>query len=203
MWGKFLMTRNAIFFDRDGVLTQLIQGNSANDFHAPLSVDDLRLCTGVLPALARLTAEGFELFLISNQPDCAKGTATFTALQDVHAAFHAMLKSAGIAFREYYYCYHHPKGTNPGLSGVCQCRKPSPHFLFLARDHYGVNLQRSWTIGDRDTDIICGQAAGTRTILITNPQSRRYQGESIPTYSAMDIIEATTIILSKYKDKID
>ena len=84
----------------------------------------------------------------------------------------------------------------PEYSFVCECRKPKPYFLLKAARDYGIDLENSWMIGDRDTDIECGKAAGTRTILIEEPHSSGSRGSSNPDFRAANLKDAVTIILN-------
>lgn len=140
----------AIFFDRDGVLVKTVNNR------APWREEELELYSEV-DCLKQL--KGYDLFLISNQPDAAKGKTIYAELHKIHERFHKILKSKGIYFKRYYYCYH-TKEDN------CSCRKPSPYFLLKAKKDYNLDFSQSWLIGDKNTDIECGMNAGIMTIKI-------------------------------------
>ena len=128
--------KNAVFLDRDGCSTSSVLNPATGEYEPPHSPDDLVLFPDVIESLRILQDAGFELFLISNQPDYAKGKTSLETIQAVHERLDHMLNSAGIHFREYYYCYHHPNGIVPGYSFACECRKPKPYFLMnAASDH--------------------------------------------------------------------
>ncbi len=184
--------KGAVFLDRDGVLTRLAFNPVSGEHEPPHRAGDLKLFPHAIECLEKMKAAGYELFLVSNQPDYAKGKATLDALKQVHQKFEQGLASHGIRFRQCYYCYHHPNGVVPEYSSECECRKPKPSFLFQARKEYGVALERSWMVGDRDTDVECGKAAGAKTILIGTPVTGV---KSRPDYRAKDLAEATRIIL--------
>ena len=88
-----------------------------------------------------------------------------------------------IGIRDDYYCFHHPDFC------PCECRKPSPYFLFKASKIYNIDLSKSWMIGDRNTDIICGINAGTKTIKITDEKE-----PILADFVAKDLKEAVEII---------
>jgi D-glycero-D-manno-heptose 1,7-bisphosphate phosphatase len=185
----------AVFLDRDGVLNELVLNPATGEYEPPHTPDDLVLFPDVIESLRILKDRGFVLFLISNQPDYAKGKTTLENIHAVHTRFNHILTSSGIHFTEYYYCYHHPKGIVPEYSLACECRKPKPYFLLKAARDYGVDLKHSWIIGDRDSDIECGKAAGTRTILIEELHSSRSRGTSNLDFKTANLKDALTIIL--------
>ena len=187
--------KRAVFLDRDGVLNELVRNPATGDYEPPHSPDDLIIFPDVIESLRILRAAGFELFLVSNQPDYAKGKTTLEMIHAVHTRFDHILTSGGIHLQEYYYCYHHPDGIVPEYSIVCECRKPKPWFLLKAARDYGLDLENSWMIGDRDSDIECGKSAGTRTIMIEEPHSIGYRGAESLDYRAENLKGAVQIIL--------
>lgn len=189
--------KNAVFLDRDGVLNELVLNPATGEYEPPHSPDDLILFPDVIESLRILQDAGIELFLISNQPDYAKGKTSLENLHTVHTRLDRMFVSAGIHFREYYYCYHHPNGIVPGYSFTCECRKPRPYFLLKAARDYRIDLKNSWMIGDRDSDIECGKAAGTRTIMIEEPRSSQSRGTSNPDLKSANLNDAVKIILNR------
>jgi D-glycero-D-manno-heptose 1,7-bisphosphate phosphatase len=185
----------AVFLDRDGVINELVLNTGTGEYEPPHFAEDLVLFPDVIRSLSVLKDAGFDLFLVSNQPDYAKGKTTLEQIRAVHDRFDQILKSEGILFRDYYYCYHHPNGIVPEYSFACECRKPEPYFLLKAARDYGIDLTVSWMVGDRDTDIACGKSAGTRTILIKEPHSAGYSGSENPDYRAENLMDAVRIII--------
>jgi len=187
--------KRAVFLDRDGVLNELVLNPHTGDYEPPRSPGDLVLVPGAPGSLRRLLETGFELFLVSNQPDYAKGKTSLENLRAVHAELDRVLRRENICFREYYYCHHHPDGIVPAYSYPCECRKPGPFFLKKAAREYDLDLGGSWMVGDRDSDIACGKAAGTRTILIEEPHSAKSRGTNNPDFKTANLKDAVTIIL--------
>lgn len=186
--------KRAVFLDRDGVINKLVYNPKTQEYQAPLRERDLRFCPGASSALRKLRKLGFLLFLVSNQPDYAKGKAGLRILQAIHKKFHNCLKERGIRFRHYYYCYHHPEGRVRGYSCVCKCRKPKPFFLLKAKQNYGLRMHHSWLVGDRDSDILCGKSAGVKTILIDAKGAAKLRGKTAPDFCARNLKEAVRII---------
>lgn len=192
-----LIGRPAVFLDRDGVLTEPIWNPATREYESPHTVANLVFCPDVFAPLRALHAHGYDLFIVSNQPSYAKGKTSLENIREIADAVTAQFRTAGIAFRAQYYCYHHPHGIVPEYSGPCDCRKPAPGFLLRAAADYGIDISRSWMIGDRDTDVECGQRAGCRTILIAHPHAGEHQGRSEPTDRARDLAAATARILGE------
>ena len=176
----------AVFLDRDGVLNHNVWNPETSTYESPLSAEQFELLPNVIPALQLLQDAGYLLFVVSNQPNYAKGKASQDTLDGIHRRLETALAEASISISAYYYCLHHPAFT-----GQCVCRKPSPHFLFKARDSYEVDLRYSWMIGDRATDIECGLAAGTKTVRIRGSMPSK-AGEDV---SSTDLWSAVKLIL--------
>jgi D-glycero-D-manno-heptose 1,7-bisphosphate phosphatase len=191
-----LSSRAAVFLDRDGVINLNVLDARTGEYGAPLSARDFKLVPGAISALKTLQQAQFPLFLVSNQPNFAKGKTTLEALAAIHNRLETELRAESVVFTGFYYCYHHPKGVVEGFSGACECRKPSPYFLLKARDAFNIALEKSWMVGDRSTDIECGRAAGARTIRVLedHPAVRRPE-EGKANFEAEDLAEAARIIL--------
>ncbi|QXO93535.1 HAD family hydrolase [Methanospirillum purgamenti] len=189
---------SAVFLDRDGTLNDLVLNQVTNEYEPPHSPEELIFLPNVIQSLCALQKAGFKLFVISNQPDYAKGKTTLQKLKDVHHALDQMLKKKGINIEEYYYCYHHPNGIIPDYSFQCECRKPSPYFIKKASKKFNIEIHNSWMIGDRDSDIECGIAAGVKTILVKYPLSVEYQKFSSPGFIVKNLKESIEIILENW-----
>lgn len=172
------------------MLNELVHYPSSGEWESPRVAADLRLRPGVGEALQAFTEAGWPLFLVSNQPSHAKGKATLEDLKAVHAALVEALLPYGVAFREAYYCFHHPEAVVPEWKGPCACRKPSPFFLREAARVHGVDLPASWMIGDQDMDLLCGREAGCRTLLIPYGPSAPKRGSVAPDLVCEDLAQA-------------
>ncbi len=158
--------KKAIFFDRDGTLNEEVFYTDTAAFESPRNVADVALLPGVGRALKNFQDSGFLLFIVSNQPNAAKGKNTREELIAVHNALMNQLEEDGVVITESFYCFHHPDFTGP-----CDCRKPSPFFLLEAQKKYDIDMARCWMIGDRQSDIECGQRAGVKTLLVDKENS--------------------------------
>lgn len=185
----------AAFFDRDGILNELVYYTDWGEMESPREPAALRVREGVAEALRELTDAGWRLFLVSNQPSYAKGKTSLQNLKAVHARLEEHLAQHQIHFAEALYCYHHPAGVVAGVSGECSCRKPKPGLLLEAASKHNLSLGACWMVGDQDSDVECGRAAGARTILVPNEHSAAKCGRSSPNVIAPDLRAAVRVIL--------
>lgn len=187
----------AIVLDRDGVLNELIYYPDSREDESPRRAADLRMFPHVPQALRRLQAAGYTLFMLSNQPSYAKGKTPLEDLQAVHATLIEQLNAFGVEFAACYYSYTHPKGIVPAYTGESVYRKPNAGYLLQASRDFGVDFASSWMVGDRDSDIECGQRVGMNTALITYSLSKDKHGHSQPTLTAADLPTFVDILLAR------
>ncbi len=185
----------AVFLDRDGVVNKLVFNSKSKEFEPPFEVRDFVFKEFVLESLLKLYLDNYKLFIISNQPDFAKGKTTLENLYLVHSFFKNELEKNGIFFSSFYYCYHHPNGIVKEYSFDCDCRKPKTFFVEKSALDFNLDKTSSWLIGDRDSDIICGSNSGLKTILVLNPESKNYIGHSKPDFTVINLQEAVNIII--------
>lgn len=143
----------AVFLDRDGVLNRALIGPNG-DPRPPSGVAELEILPLVPEAVRRLRCLGFELVVVTNQPDVARGTldaAAVTAVNEVLAR--------ELDLDHFRICPH------DDLDG-CDCRKPAPGLLIGASRDLGLDITRSYMVGDRWRDIEAGKRAGCKTILL-------------------------------------
>ena len=185
-------TADAVFLDRDGLLNELVFYADTREWESPRVAGDLALRPGARAFVAGLKGLDLPLFLVSNQPSAAKGKTTLEDLDAVHRALQAALPAD--AFRQAFYCHHHPEAVVAELKGPCACRKPSPYFLQQAAMAHGLDLGRCWMVGDQDMDIACGRAGGCRTLLVPNPDSAAKRGRETPDHICDDLAQALLLI---------
>ena len=132
--------RRAAFVDRDGTIIE--------DVHYLSRVDDVRLVPGAAAALARLTAAGVPIVIVTNQSGIARGYYTEADYARVAAHVVRVLHDAGVPVLASYHCPHHPAVTGP-----CDCRKPGVLLYERAAREHGLDLARSLYVGDRWRDV--------------------------------------------------
>lgn len=178
--GEHPLKAKAVFLDRDGVLNEPVVRDGKP--YPPDSVAEWKLLPGVREACARLRGAGYLLVVVTNQPDVGRGTQRREEVEAMHARMCAELPIDRVEV-----CYHGGRGE------VCDCRKPAPGMLLRAAEELGIDLGRSFLVGDRWRDIDAGVAAGCRTIFI----ERGYREElrAVPEFRVQDLGEAAEIIL--------
>lgn len=191
-----MSARKAAFLDRDGVLNALVPDPVSGLPESPLRIEDVRLLAGAGAAAKSLRGEGYVLVCVSNQPAAAKGKVSMEQLWAVHERVVELLAREGVRLDASSLCLHHPEGIVPELSGLCDCRKPAPGMLLKAAEELGLDLGRSWMIGDTDTDVRAGKAAGCRTVLIESAGSaHKRAGGTSPDLQASDLAEGAAQLL--------
>ena len=158
--------RPAVFLDRDGVLSEIRLDSGTP--RPPASVRDLRIVDGAREALEKLRKAGFALVVVTNQPDVPRGSTTREAVEEINAALRTRLPIDAV-----YVCYH---DTADG----CDCRKPRPGMLRQAARDLGLDLSRSWLVGDRWVDVAAASAAGVASVLVERPYSWRPSSDGAP-----------------------
>jgi D-glycero-D-manno-heptose 1,7-bisphosphate phosphatase len=187
--------RRAAFFDRDGVVNELVPDPTTGLPESPLAPGDVALKPGVAGALKRLRSAGYLLVGISNQPAAAKGSVTLDQLRSVQARVEELLRAEQLEADAFRLCFHHPEGVVAELARV---RKPAPGMLLAAASELEIDLTSSWMIGDTDSDVVAGAAAGCRTVLVEDPaSSHKRVGGSKPDARAADLDGAVEYILGR------
>lgn len=167
------MKQSAVFLDRDGTIIR-----EAEYLADPAGVE---LLPGAAAAIKSLRAAGFVLVVTSNQSGVARGYFTEAAVQAVNQRLAELLAAAGTAVDAMYYCPHLAEGTVAEYAVACDCRKPKSGMLRRAAEEFHLALSDSWVVGDKDSDIACGQALGLRTVLVLTGYGAKTLAEGFPT----------------------
>src|SRR6266704_253381 len=137
----------AVFLDRDGTLIV--------DKDYLSRPEEVVMLAGVGDALRKLQRAGFKLFVVSNQSGVGRGYFTMAEVEKVNERICDELSKGGVRFEKIYVAPEAPGQPSRG-------RKPSPQFLFDARDEFEMDLGQSYMIGDKLIDLECGWNAGVK-----------------------------------------
>lgn len=142
------MRNKAVFLDRDGVI---------NDMQKHVNKpDDLILFPWATASIRRLKEAGFMVFVVTNQGGIEMGYFTEEDLNQIHARLEVLLKEDDTYVDDIEFCPH--------FNEECECRKPKPGMILSLAKRHDVDLDSSWMVGDRNTDILAGNEAGCKTI---------------------------------------
>jgi len=171
-----------VFLDRDGTIIE-----DRGDLSDPAQVVFFK---DTVPALRRL-ADHFALFIVTNQSGVAKGTITIEDVQRVNNYVEKCLATEGIPIAATYVC-HHQRSAN------CRCIKPNPYFLKIAERAFGIDLRRSFVIGDHPHDVELATQAGATGIYVLSGHGMKHSAEiAVQTIVVEDIREASEKILAR------
>lgn len=170
------MAVRAVFLDKDGTLVE----------NVPYNVDPtrMRLAPGAAEALARISAAGYRVIVVSNQPGVALGLFAERELERVQRHLARLVPMSA-----FYYCPHAPQAG-------CPCRKPRSGMLLQAAREQGVELAQSWMVGDILDDVEAGRRAGCRTVLVDNGNETEWHlsAEREPHAKVNGLCEAADLI---------
>jgi D-glycero-D-manno-heptose 1,7-bisphosphate phosphatase len=173
--------RRAVFLDRDGVINRPLVRNGRP--HPPRCLSEFEILPGVPEACRLLKELGYLLVVATNQPDVGRGTLSREAVDSIHES---MVKELPI--NHVMTCFH----AGAAYGEPCGCRKPRPGMLLGAAAEFGIDLGRSYIIGDRWRDIDCGAASGCKTIFVEWDYEETLR--QLPDYRVCSLFEAAKLI---------
>ena len=173
--------QRAIFLDRDGTIN-IYKGFLRN-------IHDFELIQGIGSAIRTINEQGYLVLVVTNQPVIARGELSKEELEEIHNRMETELGKEGAYLDVIYVCPHHPdkgyEGEVAELKFDCACRKPKPGMLLRAAKDFNINLEESWMVGDSESDIKAGRAAGCRTALVGGED----YGQDVTVVSVADFVE--------------
>lgn len=167
--------QKAVFLDRDGTINKYV-GFLTN-------INDFELLNGASAAIKKINDSGYLAIVVSNQPVIARGDVSFEELREIHNKMETLLGEDGAYLDAIYFCPHHPdKGFNGERTEYkidCNCRKPKAGLLFKAAEDYNIDLNKSWIVGDSESDVQCGINGGCKTAFIGRAVRADVNGASL------------------------
>ena len=176
------MTRKrAVFLDRDGTLIEEAGylDRLERMVFFPYTVDAVR----------SLNRAGFAVVVVTNQAGIARGIVREPFVAEAHRAISETLAAGGAHVDGYYYCPHYRTGVVTEYVQECDCRKPKPGMLRRAAADLGLDLSRSFVVGDRWHDVEVAGAVGARAVLVRTGLGRREEASPDPAVTADAIVD--------------
>lgn len=189
------MGRRAIIMDRDGTVCEEV--GYVNH------IDRVRLLPNAAAAIRSANEAGLQTVVVTNQAGVARGYFAESLVDDVHERVRELLAAEGARLDGIYYCPHHPEVGAPAYRKTCTCRKPRPGMLERARDEMGIDLARSYMVGDSSRDFEAGHCAGATTVLVLTGYGKgelAHQSQAWtvrPHHVAEDLLAATQWVLDR------
>lgn len=186
--------RRAVFLDRDGTINEEVGYIT--------DLKQVRLLPGAAEGIRRLKNHGLQVVIVTNQSGVARGLHPESFVREVNELIADRLRREGAVIDGAYYCPHHPRGEVESYRRECGCRKPAPGLLLRAAGELGLDLERSYMVGDRLSDVRMMQKIGGRGILVLTgygSQERNSVGslEAPPDHVAEDLRAAVDWILEQ------
>ncbi|MBA3015991.1 MAG: HAD family hydrolase [Proteobacteria bacterium] len=187
------MNKAAVFLDRDGTINeQMGYINHLSRFH---------LLPGVAEAIRLLNQREIPVIVTTNQSGLARGYFPEALLDVVHEVMVQRLQAEGAHLDGIYICPHHPEAKEERYRLACQCRKPKTGLFMSAAEEHGLDLSRSFVVGDRWSDLKAAAACGAQGVLVLTGYGRgdnQHIGpfQTVqPAYVAEDLMAAVRWIL--------
>ena len=173
-----LESRGAVFLDRDGTLIV--------DAHFLDDPERIEFLPGAVEAVVRLNDIGIEVIILTNQSGVARGYFDTERVEAVNARLLKLLEERGASVEDIYYCPHHPDGTVEKYRSDCWSRKPNPGMAQQAARDYGIDLGKSFVIGDKMSDVLLAKNINAEGILVRT-------GEGVETEAQLDDGDVTAV----------
>ena len=180
----------AVFLDRDGTIIE--EAGYLN------RLDLIALFPGSAAALRSLQQGGYALVVVTNQGGVARGYFDERFVHDAHRTLDAMLRAEGVVVDAYYYCPHDPAGTVEGYCHVCECRKPAAGLVHKAAQDLGLDVARSFVVGDKWKDVELARNVGARGILVRTGYGRSMEAMGSPAGVGVAAIVDTLLEASEW-----
>ena len=146
------MNSKAIFLDRDGVINKRIKKYVTSE-------EEFELISNVEKWLKKLAENGYKLIIITNQSMIGRKLSTVSELEKIHKKMQNEFLKSSFQIDKIYYCPHKPEDN-------CFCRKPNSKLFEDAISEFSIDVEKSWLIGDEDSDMAVGEKIGCKTIKV-------------------------------------
>ncbi len=174
--------RKAIFLDRDGVLTR--------EKSYVATRGQMEIFPYAKACIDKIKEKGYLAIVVTNQSGVARG---IIAEEELVRMNRLLIERTGVD--AVYYCPHYEKGIIAKYAKPCNCRKPQTGMIDAAVQKYGIDLTKSYMVGDRAADILMGQNAGVSTVLLESGYgTARLEEQVTPDYIMRDLRDLTRML---------
>ena len=179
--------RKVIFLDRDGTIN--VEKSYLHKW------EDFEFEKNVIDGLKELKKMGYEFIVVTNQSGIARGYYSEDDLKALNNEMVKELKKHDIDILECHYCPHHPEKGLDQYKKNCDCRKPNPGMLLEGIKKYNVDIENSFMIGDKKSDLEAGKKAGLKSILILTGYGKNIEDDVKKEYLiGKDLLDISKII---------
>lgn len=187
--------KRAVFIDRDGTISEEVGYiNHPSRF---------RVFPYAAAAIKDLNDHDLLAIVVTNQAGVARGYFSEEMIQTVHAKMVKELDNDGARLDAVYYCAHHPSVGEPPYRFDCDCRKPKPGLISRAAREFDIDLDGSWMVGDRYSDVELARRAGVKSMFVMSGYGRgewehqRGSWTEQPDAVAENLLEAVRVIVAQ------
>ena len=174
-----------VLLDRDGVINRRIVGGYVTCWEKFVSLPD------ALEALLLLTVNNYHVIVVSNQAGVGKGLMTAADLEEITSKFIEKVAAHGGRIRSVYYCTHRAEDG-------CECRKPKPGLLRRAQAEHHFDFERTFLIGDTESDLLAAHAAGCPAIMVSGtPPDASEKLPHAPCVTVPSLLAAAEFLINK------
>ena len=178
-----MLMERAVFLDRDGTIIE--------DVGYLDDCSKIKFLPRVSEAIKLLNKSGFKVIIVTNQAGVARGYFTEDTVKEINRITQESLAEHGAVIDKIYYCPHHVEGTIEEYKKDCNWRKPNTGMIEEAARELGIDLNNSFIIGDKISDIEAGHRAGCKTIFLASENHPNKEGEiPLSDHIATDLYEA-------------
>jgi D-glycero-D-manno-heptose 1,7-bisphosphate phosphatase len=174
------MTIKTIFLDRDGVINK--------EVNYLYKIDQFKFLNGVFNACKKFLELEFKIIVITNQSGIARGYYSVNDYENLTNWMLSQFKNQGISILDTFYCPHMPESN-------CACRKPNPGMFIAAKNKHNIDMDKSWVIGDKETDIEAAKSAGIPNRILVRSGHKIIESNSKASF-IIDSIENSSSVIS-------
>ena len=173
------MAIKTIFLDRDGVINKEVDYLNR--------IEDFIFIDGIFEACLSFNKLDYQIIIVSNQSGIARGYFTLFEYEKLTKWMLNQFSKKNISILDGFFCPHGPKSK-------CGCRKPRPGMIIDAMNKYNIDLEKSWMIGDKETDIEAANLAGISNTILLRSGHKINESDSKSKYIIDSIKDSNNLI---------